>query len=159
MTSRLGLIAVAVTAVVGGTTAGIRVLRRRVAIVTVAGSSMEPALAAGDKVLVRRAGLAELHAGDIVVIEQPSLSGGWTNAPARWPPRHQNWIIKRVAALPGDVRPDSLLPAPTQETGPTVPERSFVVLGDNMDTSYDSRRIGYIPSERLLGTMIRRLRQ
>jgi signal peptidase I len=154
---RLGLVALAVAA--GGVTAGILALRRRVAIVTVSGCSMEPALAPGDKILVRRTGLSELHTGDIVVIEQPSLSGGWTTRPARWPPRHQSWIIKRVAALPGELRPDRLLPAATQEDDPTVPERSFVVLGDNLESSYDSRRIGYIPSERLLGTMIRRLRQ
>ena len=33
----------------------------------------------------------------------------------------------------------------------------FVVLGDNATWSYDSRAIGCIPAERLLGVMIRPL--
>jgi hypothetical protein len=38
-----------------------------------------------------------------------------------------------------------------------VPPDRFAVLGDNAANSLDSRKIGYIPAERLLGVMVRQL--
>lgn len=40
-----------------------------------------------------------------------------------------------------------------------MPRDMFVVLGDNAARSYDSRAIGCIPAERLLGIMIRPLNE
>src|SRR6185437_10241174 len=39
--------------------------------------------------------------------------------------------------------------------GPVVPAGQFAVLGDNAESSLDSRSFGYIPAERLLGVMLR----
>jgi signal peptidase I len=50
-------------------------LRRRFAVITVVGQSMWPALTAGNRVLVHRAGLARLRCGQVVVVERPSLAG------------------------------------------------------------------------------------
>jgi len=52
---------------------GVGLVRWRLAVVEVAGPSMEPALSSGDRVLVRRARLNELRPGLVVVVEMPRL--------------------------------------------------------------------------------------
>jgi signal peptidase I len=184
----LGPVVLVVLVVVVGLAAGAAVLRRRVAIVAVVGPSMQPALMTGDRVLVRRARIGELRRGQIVVIEVPDADGRWPAEPPRWPPRQRQWgrdqwMIKRVAAVPGDRRPAGMtrvapdgaamppdgaaMPpdgaaVPPDDTavppdGAAVPPDRFAVLGDNAANSLDSRKIGYIPAERLLGVMVRRL--
>jgi signal peptidase I len=131
---------------------GLVIVRRRIAIITVTGQSMEPTLADGDRVIVRRTRLRSVRAGRLVVFEAPSDDeGGWTNSR---PGRSLNrvWLIKRAAAVPGDPLPDGL--PPTLADHPAVPDGKLVVLGDNPANSVDSRRLGYIPGERLLGVVI-----
>ena len=169
-------------------------LRRRVTIVSVVGESMRPALTAGDRVLVRRIGIDDLCRGQVVVIEKPDANGTWVTTPPRWPAGHREWMIKRVAAVPGDhwpgpvasasavtpassltlpntVVPASAHPAETvlaaahpaetvlaaADPAETVPPGKLVVLGDNAARSFDSRQIGYIPADRLLGVVRRPL--
>ena len=159
-------------------------LRRRVTIVSVVGESMRPALTAGDRVLVRRIGIDDLCRGQVVVIEKPDANGTWVTTPPRWPAGHREWMIKRVAAVPGDhwpgpvasasavtpassltlpntVVPASAHPAETvlaaAHPAETVPPGKLVVLGDNAARSFDSRQIGYIPADRLLGVVRRPL--
>lgn len=112
-------------------------LRRRYVAVDVTGRSMEPTLHDGDRVLVRRAPLAEVSTGRLVVLRLP---GG---------PR---WAIKRVAAVPGE-------PIPWPHSGParTVPPGHLVVVGDNTEASYDSRQFGPVPAGTLLGVAVGRL--
>lgn len=147
-----GVLALAVTAVVL-----VRLVRRNLAVVEVAGPSMQPALSSGDRVLVRRAGLSELRSGLVVVVERPRPDGSWAGPPPSWPPGRGQWLIKRVAALPGDPRPAEV-PAPdrARDDG-MVPPGMFVVLGDNAARSHDSRAIGCVPADRLLGVMVRPL--
>jgi signal peptidase I len=132
-------------------------VRRRLAVVEVAGPSMKPTLASGDQVLVRRVGMSDLKPGLIVVVEKPRLTGGWAGSPPGWPPRQREWLIKRVAALPGDLRPADVPSPGSDPDDGTVPPGMFVVLGDNAAWSHDSRAIGCVPAERLLGVMIRPL--
>lgn len=133
--------------------------RRIFALVTVTGDSMWPALAQGDRVLVRRARLGQLRRGQVVVLESPGTAG-YAAAPPGVPGAARvagrEWIIKRVAAVPGDRSPADSLPA-TADPRETVPPGTFVVLGDNAAWSYDSRQIGYIPGERLLGIVVRQV--
>ena len=66
-------------------------------------------------------------------------------------------MIKRIAAVPGDPRPGGCLPVTEELAGRLVPPGQLVVLGDNAAWSQDSRQLGYIPGERLLGIVVRRI--
>lgn len=154
--------AVVAIAAVAGILAGTWVLRRRVAVVTVTGGSMLPAFAHGDRVLVRRASVRDLRPGQVVVFQQPGRGadpgGGvaWDQPLARWAARSGEWMIKRVVAVPGDVRPPDCPPLPVP-LGALVPPDGFVVRGDNVAVSLDSRKLGCIPANRLLGIAQRRM--
>jgi signal peptidase I len=145
----------AALAAVTATLVPVLALRRRFAAITVTGESMRPAMAAGDRVLVRRAGLTDLRRGQVVVVERPRRDG-------TWPPRRpggvagRQWMIKRVAALPGDRLPPGCPPG-ISGAGGLVPPGRLVVLGDNVTVSYDSRQLGPLPGERLLGIAVRRI--
>lgn len=133
-------------------------LRRAFALITVTGDSMMPALAPGDRVLVRRANIGRLRPGQVVVVEVPGVDG-YRGPPPRGQVSGREWMIKRVAAVPGDTRPADSLPTTAGPPGPLVPPGRFVVLGDNAAWSHDSRQIGYIPGERLLGVVVRHRRR
>ncbi|GLZ81976.1 S26 family signal peptidase [Actinorhabdospora filicis] len=115
-------------------------IRTRLVIVTVHGPSMEPALADGDRLLVRRAGLDRVRGGDIVVLASPQ--------------RGSTWFVKRAVAVPGDPVPEALREI---AGGETVPPGRFLILGDNPAVSADSRRFGYQRADGLLGVMVRRM--
>ncbi len=143
-----------------GLVAFVWTLRRRISVVTVTGHSMLPTYLAGDRVLVRRVRIGRLRVGQVVVFEQPDQSGGWAS-PRRSPGASSGWMIKRVAALPGDAWPDIALPptgVPSAVPGQArVPAGRLVVTGDNKAVSYDSSKFGYVPADRLLGVVVRPL--
>ncbi len=130
-------------------------LRRCAAVVTVEGDSMWPTFAPGDRVLVQRIGMERLRPGQVVVVEQPS-DDRWATPP-RGPVSRRHWVIKRVAAVPGDPTPEACRPAIAGSSGEQVPTGKLVLLGDNAAWSHDSRQIGYFPAERLLGVVVRRM--
>lgn len=108
-------------------------------VATVDGQSMAPALRPGDRVLVRRVRAGTLHRGDLVLVAILATPPG-------------GWVIKRIAALPGDRTPAGIPGARAR-----VPAGMLVVLGDNRDFSIDSREFGYVPAERVFGRITRRL--
>jgi signal peptidase I len=126
-------------------------LRNEYTLITVTGDSMWPTLAPGDRVLVRRARLRRIRRGQVIVFEAPSANGYRAGALPGRARADREWIIKRVAAVPGDPRPDDIPAA----AGSPVPPGKFVVLGDNPAWSHDSRHIGYVPGDRLLGVVVR----
>ncbi|GGQ75144.1 S26 family signal peptidase [Couchioplanes azureus] len=127
---------------------GLLAARRRLLLVTVDGDSMTPALHDGDRVLVRRAGIGQVRRGEVVIVERPGDDGRWTSpGPAR-----RRLMVKRIGAVPGDPVPAHLGPALAALRGP-VPEGCLVVLGDRAEGSFDSRFIGYVPADRLVGVV------
>ena len=126
--------------------------------------SMEPTLKPYNRVLVAKA-LYTLHRGDIIVFKKP---------PADTTPGITD-LIKRVIGLPGDqisargghvyINGTELnehwLPkvdqGVTSNFGPeTVPKNDYFVMGDNRTDSDDSRFIGPIPKNLIVGkTFIR----
>lgn len=117
------------------------VLRSRLLVVTVHGVSMEPTYRSGDRLLVRRAGLNHVRAGQVVVVQVDSASPGDPTG---------GRMVKRAVAVPGDPVPPRI-PVP----GPRVPADSLLVLGDNLARSNDSRRLGYLPADALIGVVLR----
>ncbi|WP_214409279.1 peptidase S26 family protein [Sphaerisporangium fuscum] len=134
--------------------AGLLVLsiRRRYLVTTVDGTSMEPALLSGDRVLVRRT--KRVRAGQIVLFRFPELPSGQGPATVR----ERQLLLKRAVAVPGDRVPDDWeTPDVEGMAGTVVPPRSLVVLGDNRETSWDSRHYGLVPRELFVGVVVRRL--
>jgi signal peptidase I len=133
-------------------------LRRRIFVVTVKGGSMEPSLRDGDRLVCRRAGIHDVRRGDVVVLERPGTDKTWLRPPPGGVKTDRELLIKRAVAVPGDHLPRTTVPALADRTEAVVPPGQLVVLGDNVRHSFDSKQIGYIPSERLLGVAVRRLR-
>ncbi|HLU74567.1 MAG TPA: S26 family signal peptidase [Nonomuraea sp.] len=130
------------------------VARRRLVIVPVSGPSMLPSYRSGDRVLIRRLRGSKLGRGQVVVFEA-ALDGRWRTGPLSAPEKSE-WLIKRVAALPGDPVPPEVARAVDASEGELVPEGRLVVIGDG-PLSADSRNWGYLPADRVLGVVVRGL--
>ncbi len=131
--------------VLATTAAALAWARRTWLLITVDGPSMQPVLRSGDRLLVRRVPARRLIAGDVVLVERPA-GDSWLSAGAPV----ERWVVKRVAALPGDPVPPGSLPVPPPPGG-RVPPGHFVLLGDNSADSVDSRLLGFCPAGRILG--------
>ncbi|MFB7026188.1 MULTISPECIES: S26 family signal peptidase [unclassified Streptomyces] len=116
--------------------------RRVLIAVTVHGASMFPALAPGDRILVRRAAspAARPRVHQVVVLRCDRIPGAGPGG----------LVVKRVAARPGDRVPSAVGDG-------VVPDGRLVVLGDNPEVSTDSRVWGPVPLDSVVGTMIGRL--
>jgi signal peptidase I len=135
------------------TAAGFGAMRWRYCVVTVHGPSMEPELTDGDRLLARRCGIGGLRRGQLVIFSEPGLAR--RRRPAWLTGAAQNvWVIKRVAALPGDHVPDPVRPAVGGAA--VVPPGAIVVLGGT-PASRDSRHWGFIPGSHVLGVGRRQL--
>ncbi|WP_410510641.1 signal peptidase I [Nodosilinea sp. E11] len=126
--------------------------------------SMEPTLQVRDRLVIEK---ISYHFNpprheDIVVFWPPeSLTA---------PGQRRDAFIKRVIGLPGDVvevrngeviRNGEVLTEPYIEAPPdyewgpeTVPEASYLVLGDNRNSSYDSHSWGFVPEENIIGRAV-----
>jgi signal peptidase I len=132
------------------------VLGQRFVVVAVHGRSMQPSLQDGDWVLVRRSQTPV--SGQVVVVEHPNLAdlrlpNGVPASVAVIPERR--WVVKRVAAVPGDAVPRNAVPALAGVPEHTVPPGKLVLLGDNQQASLDSRSLGDFPADQLLGVVVR----
>ena len=121
------------------------------------GSSMQPTLSGGERVLVTRFAyrLGPPGTGDVVVASIRGEDGERFD------------VIKRVVGVPGEtveVRDCSVLvdgvpraelaqPAPCGDSAlpVRVPEGHVYLLGDNRDGSYDSRMFGPVPLDDVVG--------
>ncbi len=125
--------------------------------------SMHPTLVEGDRVLVNRLSyrLHDINRGDVIVFARPE------SAPAA--PGEPEDLIKRVIGLPGDTveardgdvyvnnrkLDEPYLAEGTMTTNldepVKVPEGELFVMGDNRGNSSDSRFIGTIPEDLVVG--------
>jgi signal peptidase I len=141
-------VAVVGVAVVAALVAVLRWVRRNLVAVTVSGASMEPTLRHGDRVLVRRAPIGAVRAGQVVVVAAGKPVG---DLPRDYP----LWMIKRLVAAPGEPVPRQAVPILASAVERAVPEGRMVVLGDNA-AGADSRQLGYFHTANLLGVVVRR---
>jgi hypothetical protein len=141
---------VAVTAVLTTGAAAVCWARHRYLVVTVRGFAMAPTFVPGDRVVVRRCGMAAMRTGRVVVVARPDPDLGWMAAPAG-----QGWVINRVTAVPGEPVPPVVRDAPGVGGRTAVPVSALVVLGDN-PASVDSKQHGFCPARALLGVVVRR---
>lgn len=115
-------------------------LRGRLLVVTVEGTSMSPTYTPGDRLLVRRIPFDAVRRGEVVVL----------NPPGATVPGDPEYWVKRAAALPGDPVPDGV-----QAADGVVPAGRLAVLGDNRGGSADSRNLGLLKAESVVGVVIR----
>jgi len=102
---------------------------------------MEPTYHSGDRLLVRRSGLDRVRTGQVVVVQVDSATPDDPTG---------GRMVKRAVAVPGDPVPPRI-PVP----GPRVPVDRLLVLGDNLARSNDSRRLGYLSADALIGVVLR----
>lgn len=123
-------------------------VRRTLVVTTVDGDSMAPSLRCGDRVLVRRT--RRIRRGQVVMLGYPRVpSGADTNG---------QYLLKRVVAVTGDRLDDGwAAPDVSGLGGQVVPDGCAVVLGDNRPSSWDSRHYGFVPRQRVVGVMVRKL--
>jgi signal peptidase I len=147
-------IGVAVLAAVCLTTA-FAAVRRFFVVVRVTGTSMLPAFGPQDRVLVRRGTGTRMRAGAVAVLAEPRDVLSWRlTSPATPALGEVTWVIKRIAAVPGDAVPESVRAAASRAD--VVPDGMLVVLSDNPEGN-DSRRWGFIPASRVLGPVVLRI--
>ncbi|TDC05358.1 hypothetical protein E1267_19790 [Nonomuraea longispora] len=116
-------------------------LRATYMVARVHGESMAPTLTDGDRLLSRRTRLGALGHGQIAIVRNPLPAGG-------------KFLVKRVAALPGDPVPEDVRKAVDVDV---VPVGRFVLIGDNTEVSFDSREHGFFRADDLHAVTIRRL--
>ncbi|MGW4967041.1 S26 family signal peptidase [Nonomuraea sp. NPDC004186] len=116
-------------------------LRATYSVIRVDGNSMAPTLIDGDRLLARRVAPAALRSGHIAVVLSPLPMGG-------------PFLIKRIAALPGDPVPQPVRPFVPDAR---VPDGQLILIGDNTDASFDSREHGYFPIADIRAITIRKL--
>ncbi|MET8039897.1 S26 family signal peptidase [Micromonospora sp. NPDC005215] len=131
--------------------AGLVALRARMTVVAVTGLSMSPTLLPGDRVVVRRVPAARIRRGDVIVLRVAGPCRPGDRSEERTTP----WLVKRVAATPGEPMP-AVLPSWSRGSGVVEPA-TLVVLGDNPDLSRDSRHFGAVPAAGILGVVIRKV--
>lgn len=129
----------------------------------VASGSMLPTLEINDRLMVDKLSYhwSNPERGDIIVFSPPEAL------------RRQNLkdtLIKRVIGLPGEkveikegrvyinnrlLREKYIAEKLTYQWGPvTVPSKSYLVMGDNRDNSYDGRYWGFVPRDNIIGKAV-----
>lgn len=123
-------------------------------------SSMEPTLQVNDRLIIEKISyhFQEPKRGDVVVFNPTK---------ALQEKDFRDAFIKRVIGLPGEtievktgkvyvdgqaIKEKYISEDPNYDYGPvTVPERQYLVLGDNRNNSYDSHYWGHVPKEKIIG--------
>lgn len=128
-------------------------LRRRLIVVTVVGTSMEPGYRHGERLLTRRVRPDEIARGQVVVLTASAMPGLTSSLEAA----ASCFLIKRVAAVGGDEVPACVAAARRELVGAVVPAGHLVVLGDNLADSHDSRHEGILRADHVRAVAVRSL--
>ncbi|MFI1503589.1 S26 family signal peptidase [Streptomyces sp. NPDC020597] len=135
--------------------AALTLARGRLVAVTVRGYSMSPTLMPGDRILLLR-GRRRVATGRVAVVVAPHPEHGWRTPTGTAPESSDawdGWYVKRVAAVAGEPVPRWAGRCP----GTHVPPGMLVLLGEQPG-SRDSKQLGYCPEDKLIGTVLFRLR-
>ncbi|MGF1523123.1 MAG: signal peptidase I [Leptolyngbyaceae cyanobacterium] len=126
--------------------------------------SMEPTLEINDRLVVEKVSyhFNPPERGDIVVFRPPESLFK--------PGQRRDAFIKRIIGLPGDtveiadgtvfvndeaLTEDYIKEQPLSDWGPeTVPDGFYLVLGDNRNSSFDSRSWGFVAQEDIIGKAV-----
>ena len=148
----VGFVVVAATLIVLG---GLLIVANLVMLVggwsvrRIRGTSMEPALSPGRRVVVRRARLADVRHGAVVELAADRIIPGGARIVGG------RRLIKRAVALPGDPVPAGSVRIGSRGLPDVVPAGTLVVLGDNREQSLDSRHFGFVPAAAVRGIVVR----
>lgn len=133
--------------------------------------SMVPTLQVDDRLIVDKVSyyFKNPQRGDIIVFMPPDEASVVCTGPQA-PQTNKDAYIKRIIGLPGDtveVKQGQVLingnplkegyveEVPDYQYGPrTVPQGSYLVLGDNRNNSCDSHYWGFVPRENIIGRAI-----
>ncbi|MFF6803108.1 S26 family signal peptidase [Streptomyces sp. NPDC012616] len=126
--------------------------RGRLVAVTVRGYSMSPTLMPGDRLLLLR-GRRRVATGRVAVVVAPHPEHGWHTVTGPAPDLRDGWYVKRIVAVAGEPVPRWAGRCP----GTHVPPGMLVLLGEQPG-SRDSKQLGYCPEDKLIGTVLFRLR-
>lgn len=141
-------------------------LRARSHLLKISNKAMAPALLAGDHVIAHRAAyhVADPQRGDVVVYRYPDENGTLFLHRVVGVPGDRVEIREQVVALNGEALTDgyaqhtdlsSMAGNVRDNLGPvTVPPDAYFVLGDNREESLDSRFLGPISKEHILGQAV-----
>ncbi|MER5851141.1 S26 family signal peptidase [Streptomyces sp. NPDC002012] len=129
--------------------AALLLARGRLVAVTVRGHSMSPTLMPGDRILMLR-GRRRAATGRVAVVVAPHPEHGWHSPTGTTP---DSWYVKRIVAVAGEPVPHWAGRCP----GTHVPPGMLVLLGEKPG-SMDSKQWGYCPEDKLIGTVLFRLR-
>lgn len=132
--------------------------------------SMEPTLEINDRLVIEKIGYRfnAPERGDIVVFWPPTSNP--CGIPSDSGTQRRDAFIKRVVGLPGDtveitdgtvlingepLEEDYIAAPPDAAYGPEeVPPESYLALGDNRNSSCDSREWGFVPKENIIGKAV-----
>ncbi|NUR60412.1 MAG: hypothetical protein HOV87_17390 [Catenulispora sp.] len=150
-------IPVGALAIAAAAAAAVLWARRRLVLITVDGISMTPTYQPGDRLMVSRRLRGLPAVGQVVVVERPVPGSGWRGLkPLDRSLDNRRWLVKRVAAVPGDPIPELVRQRLGLPDGARVGGGEIVLLGEHAD-SEDSKLWGGFPVDRVLGVVLRRL--